>query len=386
MERRKNEEVKGVRKRGEVRIQVCTLHFYSDLHGTITNVTHKTSIGAAHCLIMRTTHALIAILSVAFVATAAAHKETVLGRLQHAVENRGLNFLKMVRGVDAKTNFTSETVSTSHTGYDHEEMKKKIAAIDFVDFSASQDILAVRQNIQKVLKKARKTMRKGFMKLEKEVMSKLSTVLDQVCGDDEGKECWASNKAQCELLAVKEYVQEKRCELASHALEGVRNIKRDFDQYIKARYSEYLDSPEKKNPKWCNCQQTAQDIVNQRFIDGMLGEYQLDPTTVDSQPEMFEDTDFQMCMGDAMMKPGARKWKQMRRGGFKRLCFNGRGNFTIGKRSTGDRAGVVEKCVSQFKGMEGLITYYGGQPAVAPNTCSDLKDEFGGSNKGRLGG
>ena len=110
-------------EKGEVRIQVCTLHawLYSDLHGFITNVTHKTSIGAAHCLIMRTTHALIAILSVAFVATAAAHKETVLGRLQHAVENRGLNFLKMVRGVDAKTNFTSEAVSTSHASYDHEE-------------------------------------------------------------------------------------------------------------------------------------------------------------------------------------------------------------------------------------------------------------------------
>ena len=122
------------------------------------------------------------------------NKETVLGRLQHAVENRGLNFLKMVRGVDAKANYTSETASTSRTGYDHEKVKKEMSAIDFVDFSASKDILAVRQNIQTVLIKARKTMRKGFVKLEKEVMSKLSTVLDQVCDDDEGKECWLATR------------------------------------------------------------------------------------------------------------------------------------------------------------------------------------------------
>ena len=136
-------------------------------------------------------------------------------------------------------------------------------------------------------------MKGGFAKLEKEVLGKVEAVLNQVCSSSGAKDCWASEKVQCELFAVKEFVQEKRCELVGHALEAVHKVKNDFDNYIKNRYHPRIrvGRRSRPNPQFCRCSQTAQDIVNQKFIDGMLGEYLLDPSSVDSNPEMFDDTE-----------------------------------------------------------------------------------------------
>lgn len=334
----------------------------------------------------------IALLCLVFVAsaTATASKETVLSQLQHSIENRGLNFLKLLRGVDADGNFKSSVTDTSHTGYNHEKVKQQVSNIDFVDFSASQEIADVRAKIEKVLEKARKEMKGGFAKLEKEVLGKVEAVLNQVCGSAGVKDCWASEKVQCELYAVKEFVQEKRCELVGHALDAVHKVKADFDNYIKNRYSQYFRRRRRRvpNKQWCRCQQTAQDVVNQKFIDGMLGEYLLDPSSVDSNPEMFNDQDFEMCMGAHMVKGHkfeGRAWKMGRRGGFGRNCLGADGKVTLGKHSIADQHEMVDECVNTHKGIEGLLMYYGGQPAIAPRTCDGTKDEVGGPNKGRLG-
>ena len=165
---------------------------------------------------------IVALLCFVLVATTSAttNKETVLTKLQHSIENRGLNFLKLLRSVDANGNFKSSVTDKSHTGYDHDAVKKQVSTIDFVDFSASQEIADVRKKIEDVLEKARKEMKGGFAKLEKEVLGKVEAVLNQVCSSSGAKDCWASEKVQCELFAVKEFVQEKRCELVGHALEA----------------------------------------------------------------------------------------------------------------------------------------------------------------------
>ena len=335
---------------------------------------------------------IVALLCFVLVATTSAttNKETVLTKLQHSIENRGLNFLKLLRGVDANGNFKSSVTDTSHTGYDHDAVKKQVSTIDFVDFSASQEIADVRKKIEDVLEKARKEMKGGFAKLEKEVLGKVEAVLNQVCSSSGAKDCWASEKVQCELFAVKEFVQEKRCELVGHALEAVHKVKNDFDNYIKNRYHPRIrvGRRSRPNPQFCRCSQTAQDIVNQKFIDGMLGEYLLDPSSVDSNPEMFDDTDFEMCMGAQMVKGHkfvGRAWKMGRRGGFRRNCLGADGKITLGKHSITDQDEAVDACVNTHKGIEGLLMYYGGQPAQATNTCDGTKDEVGGPNKGRLG-
>ena len=107
---------------------------------------------------------IVALLCFVLVATTSAttNKETVLTKLQHSIENRGLNFLKLLRGVDANGNFKSSVTDTSHTGYDHDAVKKQVSTIDFVDFSASQEIADVRKKIEDVLEKARKEMKHGY--------------------------------------------------------------------------------------------------------------------------------------------------------------------------------------------------------------------------------
>ena len=83
---------------------------------------------------------IVTLLCFVLVATTSAttNKETVLTKLQHSIENR-IKLLKLLRGVDANGNFKSSVTDKSHTGYDHDAVKKQVSTIDFVDFSVTRN-------------------------------------------------------------------------------------------------------------------------------------------------------------------------------------------------------------------------------------------------------
>jgi hypothetical protein len=297
--------------------------------------------------------------------------------------------LRASKGVDLNGKYLSHTNANVDGGYDHEAIKKKVGTIDLVDFKAAWDIAAIRIKIEDVLAKARKEMKAGFAKLESAVTDKVSSILDQVCKGQ--SECWAAEKVQCELHSVKEFVQEKRCELVSHALTAVDKVKNDFDDYIVRRYNSKLANGA-HNPEYCNCRQTPQDILDRTFVDGMLGTFLLDADSVKNggSPETYDEGDFANCMAHRMVvghKYTAGKWRKKKMALKKCAIRSGKdkGKINLSEHSILNDDEKVDECVEKHMGIQGLIHYYGGEPAVAPKKCDGMLDEIGGPGKGRIG-
>lgn len=290
------------------------------------------------------------------------------------------------KGVDLDGKYLSHTNANVDGGYDHEAIKKKVGTIDLVDFKAAWDIAAIRVKIEEVLAKARKEMKNGFAKLESAVVDKVTSILDQVCKGQ--SECWAAEKVQCELHSVKEFVQEKRCELVSHALAAVEKVKKDFDDYIVRRYNSKLPNGA-HNPEFCNCRQTPQDIIDRTFIDGMLGTFLLDGDSLKNggEPKTYDEGDFADCMAHRMVvghKFTAGKWRKKRIAQRKCAVRRGKdkGKINLSEHSILNDDEKVDQCVENHMGIQGLIHYYGGEPQ---EKCDGILDEVGGPGKGRIG-
>lgn len=292
-------------------------------------------------------------------------------------------------------------VNKQHSGgLQVDEVKNKMTtslndAIKIVSFDSALDIAAIRQKIDDVLEKAREELRKGFGKLESEVVKRVQSIIKIACPLVEDKDCWAADKVQCELHDVVEFVQEKRCELVNHALDALDKVKKSFDEYTLANY----------NPKNPAHQITQQDYLDLGFVNGVLGDFLMDGTSSKSEggPIYFSSDSIEQCMGDTEAitghtfshGKGRNRRKAMSEWTGKnadakciRTKEDGSKTISLHKHSVnnGDdptKMTVEDECHNNQNGIGGLIKYYGGE---RQSRCdSTLMAVVGGEGRGRIG-
>ena len=296
--------------------------------------------------------------------------------------------------------FDGEVNKQHEGGMDIHDVKHKMTtslndAIKIVSFDSALDIAAIRQKIDDVLEQARNELRKGFGKLESEVVKRVQSIIKIACPLSEDSGCWAADKVQCELHDVVEFVQEKRCELVNHALDALEKVKTSFAQYEEANY----------NPKNPSHDVTQQDLLDLGFVNGVLGDYLMDGTASKKQamPVYFSESRIEECMGDAeaikghsfsVAKGRARRTAQREWSGANadakciRTTEDGSKSINLGKHSVNNdndptKMTVEDECHNTQNGIGGLIKYYGGERQ--PRCDSTLMAVVGGDGRGRIG-
>lgn len=296
--------------------------------------------------------------------------------------------------------FDGDVNKQHESGMDIHDVKHKMTtslndAIKIVSFDSALDIAAIRQKIDDVLDKARNELRKGFGKLESEVVKRVQSIIKIACPVSQDSGCWAADKVQCELHDVVEFVQEKRCELVNHALEALDKVKASFAQYEEANY----------NPKDSTHTITQQDYLDLGFVNGVLGDYLMDGTASknDAGPIYFSESSIEQCMGDneaikghtfSVARGRARRTAQRAWTGANadakciRTKEDGSKAINLGKHSVNNnedptKMTAEDECHNTQNGIAGLIKYYGG--ARQPRCDSTLMAVVGGDGRGRIG-
>lgn len=296
--------------------------------------------------------------------------------------------------------FDGEVNKEHEGGLQIHEVKSKMTsslndAIKIVSFDSALDIAAIRQKIDDVLEKAREELRKGFGKLESEVVKRVQSIIKIACPLVDSSECWAADKVQCELHDVVEFVQEKRCELVNHALDALDKVKKSFDDYTEANY----------NPKNPAHTITQQDLLDLAFVNGVLGDYLMDGTTSKKLggPVYFDEASITQCMGDTEAITGhtfsygrgrarrtaSREWTgsnadakciRTKEDGSKTISLH---KHSVNNNDDPTKMTVEDECHNTQNGIGGLIKYYGGERQ--PRCDSTIMAVVGGEGRGRIG-